>query len=82
MEIGHTWVGRGGREEESKRQRKGEAGRLISQLSGQDREPLAASLADSGLASTCTLLGMGNSFPFQVAWFVVRLSEVSKFLPI
>lgn len=47
MEIGHTWVG-SEKEEEAKRQRKDEAERLISRLSGKDREPLAASLADSG----------------------------------
>lgn len=55
------------KEEEAKRQRKGESGRLISHLSGQDKEPPAASLEDSGLASTHTLPGMGSSFTFMIA---------------
>lgn len=61
------------REEEATRQRKDESGRLISHLLGQDKEPPAASLEDSGLASTHTLPGMGSSFTFMIAWFVVRL---------
>lgn len=36
------------KEQEAKRQRKDEAERLMSHLSGKDREPLAASVADSG----------------------------------
>ena len=83
--MGGNWANLG--REGGKRRKQGEKGRMnqggLSHTSLDRTGSLSsATLADSALTSTYTLPVSETSFPFQVAGFIVRLSDVSKFFPV